>query len=76
MLLWRELCGEEPPAPGEAEAGEQEPVILLDDRVEEPPAEQLPPALVLSKFRRAPGPDSTPDRAVPSDVRLRLVSRF
>ncbi|MGH0033375.1 MAG: hypothetical protein ACQGVC_26610 [Myxococcota bacterium] len=73
-LLWRELCGEEaPPAPPEEKP---EAEILLDEQVVEEPVKRLPPALVLSKFRRAPGPEITPDRAAPTDVRLRLVSRF
>lgn len=71
-LLWRELCGEEAP---EVEPG-PELELLLDEPVLEAPRATLPPAHVLSKFRRAAGPDPTPDRSAPSDVRLRLVSRF
>jgi hypothetical protein len=71
MLLWLSLCGEEPPV-----IEEPEPVILLDEQIQAEPRVPLPPALVLSKFRRAACPDPTPERAVPSDVRLRLVSRF
>lgn len=77
-LLWQELCGEEPSTAdlSSPTEGWPEPLILLDEQVEEAPCVQVPPALVLSKFRRAPGPDSMPDRAAPTDVRLRLVSRF
>ena len=50
-------------------------MILLDEPVEEAPLPAVPPALVLSKFRRAPGPE-LPDRAAPTDVRVRLLSRF
>jgi len=81
--LWCELCGEAA-APGretrskdprdepaEPSAGVRE--ILLDEASVEAP---LPPALVLSKFRRAWDFEPAPQRESPPDVRLRLVSRF
>lgn len=69
-LLWADLCGEAapPPAPG------NDPEILLEERVEARP--EVPPALVLSKFRRSGAFEPAADRAGPPDVRLRLVSRF
>jgi hypothetical protein len=73
-LLWLDLCGEEAPAPAD---GEADPVLLLEEvAVAVPAPSPIPPARVLSKFRRAPCPDPLSERAVPSDVRLRLVSRF
>jgi hypothetical protein len=59
---WRDLCGEDDAA-DDAE-------ILLDAVVA---AAVLPPALVLSKFRRAPPPGSQGDRT--KAARLRGVSR-
>lgn len=79
-LLWGEICGEDP-LPAAGPVGEDAaPEIWLDEPMAPEPPDDLPPrvppALVLSKFRRAPGPDRPPDRASPTDVRLRLVSRF
>lgn len=69
-LLWLELCGEVVP-PSLLEADE----ILLEEPLEEP-AREIPPALVLSKFRRAGAHEPASERVGPPDVRLRLVSRF
>ena len=63
--LWRELCGE-------AAEPEPEVQILLEASEVSP---QLPPALVLSKFRRAGSFEPLPGERAP-DARLRLVSRF
>ncbi len=65
--LWRELCGE-------AAEPEHEAQILLEEPIQASP--QLPPALVLSKFRRAGSVEPVPNRERAPDVRLRLVSRF
>lgn len=66
-LLWQELCGE-------AAEPEPEVPILLEQAIQASP--QLPPALVLSKFRRAGSFEPVPNRDRAPDVRLRLVSRF
>jgi hypothetical protein len=69
--LWRELCGE-----GVGPRETAEPEILLDTPVPEP--RPVPPALMLSKFRRVGGaaPEPAAEAVSPPDVRLRLVSRF
>ena len=68
--LWRELCGE-----GAGPRETAEPEILLDAPVAGRP---VPPALMLSKFRRvgAAAPDPEAEAASPPDVRFRLASRF
>jgi hypothetical protein len=66
-LLWQELCGE-------AAEPESEVPILLEQAIQASP--QLPPTLVLSKFRRAGSFEPVPNRDRAPDVRLRLVSRF
>ena len=71
-LLWQEHCGE----PVEPTQG-PDPEILLEESVdEEERRPELPPAHVLSKFRRVGAPESGAERTSPPDVRLRLVSRF
>ncbi len=67
--LWGAHCGEGDELPGPAPGQE----ILLEEPLEQ--REEVPPALVLSKFRRAGAFEPELD-APPADVRLRLVSRF
>lgn len=70
VALWSEHCGEG----GEGLAPVTGAEILLEEPL--PAREQVPPALVLSKFRRAGSFEPELDPAHPPDVRLRLVSRF
>ena len=72
ILLDELVAGEPPPA-------EPEPDDSVPEPAEEPPADEVavvPPALVLSKFRRAGAHEPRPAADDPPDVRLGLVSRF